>query len=79
MQVIYGDTVLAIPQEPGYSGFYGQHVLQQKIFSWMIMRRPMPSEMFVSDVHGFVMGITKDYAQVSHPTRLWTFYVNCVH
>ncbi len=71
MQVLYGDTVRAILQKPGYRGFYEQHVLQQEIFSWMITRRPIPSRTWLSDVLGFVEGITKDYAHVSHPTRRW--------
>ncbi|CAL5218836.1 g567 [Coccomyxa viridis] len=62
MQVLYGDTVRAILQKPGYRGFYEQHVLQQEIFSWMITRRPIPSRTWLSDVLGFVEGITKDYA-----------------
>ncbi len=68
MQVMYGSTVRAVAQKPSYTGFYGQHALQQEIISVVAGMGTPPIFVAISDVHKRMQGITNDHAQVGHST-----------
>ena len=60
--MISGSTVLAIGQSPGFTDFYGQHALQQEIFTFL---KAWPGQAHLGSHLGqFVKGITKEDSKV---------------